>query len=347
MSTDRVLLDPDAPDTMRLTLSEATALALEALCGLGYTRQDADIIADHLIDSALCGYPFAGLPRLIAMAGNRRAHEQSTPIKIVHETPASALIDGGNNVGYLAAHRGATVAIEKARFCGLAAVGVYNSYYSGRGAHYVEMMVRAGLIVVHAASAQTRVVPPGAAEPILGTNPLCFGFPTTAEPVIFDMGTASMMGGEISMHALLGNLLPPGIAFDAAGSPTRDPHQALKGGVAAFGEHKGYGLALSVQALGLLAGAALARGSVRDYAYFFLAIDPGIMGTMQSFDEQMTRLVNEIKGARLQPDADEVRIPFERASRERQRRRQEGIVIPRKIVEAIKKIADRQDLPKK
>jgi LDH2 family malate/lactate/ureidoglycolate dehydrogenase len=339
MLTEQARLDADTPDSIRLTLAEATALALDALRRLGYAREEADIVSAHLIDSALCGYTFAGLPRILAIASNAKARAQRAPIRIVHETPASAMIDGGNNVGYLAAHRGASVAIEKARYCGLSAVGVYNSYYSGRGAYYVEMMVRAGLVAIHAASAQPKVVPPGAAEAILGTNPLCFGFPSTSEPVIFDMGTAAIMGGELSMHALLGDLLPAGIAYDAAGSPTRDPKEALKGGVAPFGGHKGYGLSLAVQALGLLAGAALARGSVRDYGYFFLAIDPRVMGSMQSFEEQMTRLVADIKNARRQPETDEIRIPFERASRERNRRRHEGIVLDRKIVDAIKAIA--------
>lgn len=332
------LLDPDTPESERLSVEAASRLGTEALARLGYSPDEAGIIVEHLIDSALCGYTFAGLPRILAIATNRKGGEARGPIAVVHETPASALIDGGNNVGYLAAYRGATVAIEKARYCGLAAVGVYNSYYSGRSAFYVEKMVDAGLIGINACSAQPKVVPPGGAEPILGTNPICFGFPSRTGPVIFDAGTAAIMGGELSMHAMLGDLLPEGIAFDGEGRPTRDPKEALKGGVSAFGGHKGFGLSLAVQALGLLAGAALARGSVRDYAFFFLAIDPAVMGPAQSFDEQMARLVADIKGSRRQPGVEEIRIPFERASRERERRRREGIVLDRRIVDALRAV---------
>jgi LDH2 family malate/lactate/ureidoglycolate dehydrogenase len=333
------LRDADAAESERLSAAEALALACEALRRFGYTPDEARVIADHLVDSALCGYTFAGLPRILAIASNRKGSEQRQPIRTVHETPASALIDGGNNVGYLAANHGATVAIEKARFCGLSAVGVYNSYYSGRGAYYVEKIVNAGLIALHAASAQPKVVPPGGAEAILGTNPICFGFPARTGPLIFDAGTAAIMGGELSMLAMLGERLQEGIAFDAAGRPTTDPKEALKGGVAPFAGHKGFGLSLSVQALGLLAGAALARGSVRDYAFFFLAIDPAIMGPSQSFDEQMARLVADIKGSKRQPGVEDIRIPFERASREREQRRQEGIVLDRRIAAAIRAIA--------
>lgn len=336
MTNEAPMLDHDSPNCERLTVAEAVAVCMDALDRLGYAPEDAQIITDHLVDSALCGYTFAGLPRILAIASNRKSQEARQEIQVVFETPASSLIDGGNNVGYLAAHCGAMAAIEKAKFCGLSAVGVYNSYYSGRAAYYVEKIVNAGLIAIHASSAQPKVIPPGGAEPILGTNPICFGFPSRSGPVIFDAGTAAIMGGELSMHALLGDVLPAGIAFDAKGRPTCDPKEALKGGVAPFAGHKGFGLSLAVQALGLLAGAALARGTVRDYGFFFLAIDPAIMGPQQSFQEQMTRLIDEIKGSRKQPGVDDIRIPFERARRERNRRQEEGIVIDRKILAEIR-----------
>jgi len=329
-------LDPDTPDKQRLSVAEAAELAVGALSRIGYSAEEAAIISEHLVDSALCGYAFAGLPRILAIASNSRSRMPRTPIKVIQESPASALLDGGNNVGYLAAYRGAQLAIEKSRFCGLAVVGVNNSYYSGRGAFYVEKMVEAGLVAIHTASAQPKVLPPGAAEPILGTNPMCFGFPSTDGPVIFDMGTAAMMGGELSFQALLGALLPEGLAFDMSGNPTRDPREALQGGVVPFGGHKGYGLSLSVQALGVLAGAALARGRVRDYSFFFLAIRPDVLLPANVFEEQMAVMVKEVKEARRQPGVDEIRVPFERARRERERRRVEGIVLDRTIVDAIR-----------
>ena len=341
MTNESLMLDHDSPNCERLTVAEAVAVCMDALDRLGYEPDDARIITDHLVDSALCGYTFAGLPRILAIASNRKSQEGRQRIQVVFETPASSLIDGGNNVGYLAAHRGAMAAIEKAKFCGLSAVGVYNSYYSGRAAYYVEKIVNAGLIAIHASSAQPKVIPPGGAEPILGTNPICFGFPSRSGPMIFDAGTAAIMGGELTVHALLGEALPAGVAFDAQGRPTRDPKEALKGGVAPFAGHKGFGLSLAVQALGLLAGAALARGTVRDYGFFFLAIDPAIMGPQQSFQDQLTRLIDEIKSSRKQPGVDDIRIPFERAQRERTRRREEGIVIDCKIMSEIRALGAR------
>ncbi len=93
-------------------------------------------------------------------------------------------------------------------------------------------------------------------------------------PVIFDIGMASLMWGEVLLAAETGVALPPGVAFDADGNPTQDGRAAARGGVAAFGGHKGYGMAFAIQALGLLAGAAIPRGQVQDYGFLFLVVDP-------------------------------------------------------------------------
>ncbi len=330
------LLDPDTPDTVRMTAAEASELGKGALCRIGYPADEAQIIVDQLIDNALCGYRFASLPRILAIAGDEKTFNTRQPVRIVHETPVSALLDGGNNVGYISAYRGALIAIEKALQSGFASVGVYNSYYSGRNAYYVEQIVKAGFVTFHIASAKPRVLPIGGARPALGTNPMCFGFPSKSGPVIFDMGTAAMMWGEVMLHAHLGIPLPEGIGFDAQGNPTRDASAALEGGVVPFGGHKGYGLAFAVQALGLLGGAAFATGKVQDYAFLFIAIDPKLMLPGGEFAGQMDELVTNIKATPRRPGVAEIRIPSERAFREREQRKQEGILVDRKVVDSLR-----------
>lgn len=330
------LLDADTPDTIRLAVAEATALGEAALKRIGYSAEEARIIVDQLVDNSLCGYRFAGLPRILAIAGDEKTRAARAPVRIVHETPLSALVDGGNNVGYISCYRGAEITVQKARTSGLAAVGVYNSYYSGRNAYFVEKIVRAGLVVFHVASAQPRVLPMGGTKPALGTNPICFGFPSSKGPVVFDMGTASLMWGEVMLHAHLGWPLPEGVGFDEQGHRTLDANAALKGGVVPFGGHKGYGLSFAAQALGLLAGAALARGKVQDYGFLFWAINPDLLLPGGEFPQQMTELVASIKATPRQPGVEEIRVPSERAYRERERRRKEGIVLERKVVDSLK-----------
>lgn len=333
---DDTLLDEDGPDTVRLKPQEATALGVAALQRLGYTEEDARIVVDQLVDNALCGYKFAGLPRILAIAGDDKLRQARTPIRKLHETPCSALLDGGNNVGYIVAYRAAEIAIAKARSNGMASVGANNSYFSGRNAYFVEKIVREGLVAFHASSAWPRVLPPGGAKPALGTNPICFGFPSDDGPVIVDMGTAALMWGDVMLHAHLGEPLPEGIGYDENGRPSRDASAVLRGGVVPFGGHKGYGLSFAVQALGLLAGAALAHGRAQDYGFLFWAVDPNVMLPGGEFKSQMSELVRKIKATPRQPGVDEIRIPSERARRERELRRRQGIVIERKVVDSIR-----------
>lgn len=333
---DDALLDEDVPDTVRLMPEEATALGVAALQRLGYTEEDARIVVDQLVDNALCGYKFAGLPRILAIAGDDKLRQARTPVRTLHETPCSALLDGGNNVGYIVAYRAAEIAIAKARSNGMASVGANNSYFSGRNAYFVEKIVRQGFVAFHASSAWPRVLPPGGAKPALGTNPICFGFPSDDGPVIVDMGTAALMWGDVMLHAHLGEPLPEGIGYDEHGRPSRDASAVLRGGVVPFGGHKGYGLSFAVQALGLLAGAALAHGRAQDYGFLFWAVDPNVMLPGGEFKRQMSELVREIKATPRQPGVDEIRIPSERARRERELRRRQGIVIERKVVDAIR-----------
>ena len=334
-ATSSALLDADHPDFLRITPEEATELGQRALEAAGYSGEDARITIDQLVDNSLCGYRFAGLPRVLAIATDVKTKQPRKPVGIVRETPVSALVDGGNNIGYVAAYRGAEIAIEKAKTSGMATVGVFNSYYSGRNAYFVEKIVRAGLVAFHSSAASPRVLPPGAAKPMLGTNPICFGFPSVPEPVVVDMGTASFMWGEVMLHAHLGEPLPEGVGFDEQGRPSTDGKAVLKGGVAPFGGHKGYGLSFAVQALGILAGSHLAHGNVRDYAFHFWAVDPEIMLPGGEFPKRMAEYVKQIKDTPKQPGVEEIRIPSERAFRERVMRRKQGILVDKKVVESL------------
>jgi LDH2 family malate/lactate/ureidoglycolate dehydrogenase len=331
-------LDPDRPGAVRLAVAEARELGEAALGRIGYDADDARIVVDQLIDNSLCGYRFAGLPRILAIAREVKSQNARAPVAVVHETPTTALVDGGNNVGYVAVYRGADIAIAKAKESGVASVGVYNSYFSGRNAYYLERIVEAGLVGLHTASGAPHIVPPGAMRPALGTNPIAFGFPSADGPVIFDIGTASLMWGEVLLAAETGEELPEGVAFDADGAPTRDGEAAARGGVSAFGGHKGYGLAFAIQALGLLAGAMIPRGQAQDYGFLFLVVDPGAMLPGDPFAEQMSVLVKAIQATPRRPGVAEIRIPSQRAFRERERRRAEGILIDRAVIDALREL---------
>jgi LDH2 family malate/lactate/ureidoglycolate dehydrogenase len=321
--------------SVKMSAGEATAFGERALRRVGFSGEEAGIIAAALVDAELCGYPALGLSRILTIAQHPRMSEPRTPPKVVHETPVSALIDGGNCVGLYTLHRAAQVVIEKARAGRFSLVGVHNSWLSGRNAYYLEMIARAGFVAIHTACSQPVVAPLGGKAPAFGTTPLAFGLPGEPDPLIFDMGPAALNRGDIVLASRLQQLLPDGAAIDAEGQPTRDPAAALAGAILPFGGHKGYGLSLIMQAMGLLAGAALPRGQVQDFGFLFLAFDPGLLMPSEQFKLNLAELIERVKSTPRQAGVDEIRIPSERAFRSRERALSEGLEIDRLVFDAL------------
>ncbi len=322
--------------TIALSVEEANALAARALENIGFSAEEARIIAANLVDAELCGYPALGFARILTIAEDPRIKEPRKPVSVVYETPVSALIDGGGYIGPYALYRAAQTAIEKARTSRFALVGVHNCFLSGRNAYYLEMIARAGFVGIHTACSAPFVVALGGTVPALGTNPIAFGLPGEPDPLIFDMGTSAVTHGEVVLAARLQQLLPDGVAIDAQGRPTRDADAALAGGILPLAGHKGYGLSLTIQALGLLAGAALPRGEVQGYGFLFVVFDPGLLLPPEQFKQQLAELIERVKSTPRQPGVEEIRIPSERAFRERERRRREGIALDQGLYERIK-----------
>jgi LDH2 family malate/lactate/ureidoglycolate dehydrogenase len=315
------------PGTVRLTVEGARDLTRRALVGAGYSVEEAKIIQSQLVTNALDGYGPAGLNRALAIIMEPRAREPRRAIRIVHETPNSALLDGGNNVGYLACWRASEVALEKARATGFAVVGVNNCPFSGRNAHYVEPLARAGFVALHTTSGMPHVLPLGGRKAVMGTNPICFAFPTKGrDPIIVDMSTSAIMWGDVLLHARTGEPLPEGVGFDSDGNPTTDASKAAKGGVAPFGGHKGYALSLVVQILGLMAGAHLPRGLSSDYAGLFIVVDPKLTLPAGAFEEHLDLFIRDLKSTPRREGVNDILVPSERAFRQRRIQQEADVV---------------------
>jgi LDH2 family malate/lactate/ureidoglycolate dehydrogenase len=334
------LLDADSEDAVRMSAGDARALGERALCKLGYSADEAATIATHLVDASLWGYEFAGLPRLLVIAERPELKQPRGPVSIVKETPVSALLDGGNNIGYVSMPRVVEVAIEKVRGSGVAMIGMRNSWFAGRNAYYLEQIARAGFGAVYAGSSAPTVVPPGAKQKALGTNPFVIALPRQPDPFIFDMGTASVMSGELLMKAFLGEEFDEDVGIDRDGQPTRSARAMLEGGVLPFGGHKGYGLSLAVQALGLLAGARMRKGAVSDFGYFLLAFDPELLMPLGQFTSELEELLQKVKGLPRQEGVSQVRVPSERGFREREIRRRQGILVKRRVLEQLQRMVE-------
>ena len=321
------------PDRIRLSVTEARELGERALRHIGYSEPEAFIICDHVIDAALCGYEYSGLAKILNLPEHQRFRMPHGPMRVLHETDVSIQFDAGNRNAMLALHDATRAAIDKAKVRGIAVVGVTNCWVSGRSAYYMEMVAKDDLVGIHTVSCSRAVAPLGGIAPVLGTNPLAFGLPTSHGPVIFDMGTSAFMLTELYLLERKGELLPEGVGLDPRGLPSRDPTQVKLGALLPFGGHKGYGLAFMMQALGVLAGSGL--DPERDNGYLFIVLRPDLLLPTGQFKREVTELIERVKATPRRPGVDEIRIPSERGFLERKRLMQEGLTIDRAVYDKL------------
>ena len=326
---------------MQIRIDEARALAEGAMRAAGHNAREAEIIADHLIDCELRGLGYGGLSRSLSIIERmRRTSTPRKPITLLKETPFSAAFDGGDNVGYLVGRHCTDVAIEKALTTGVAVIGASKTWFTGMYSYYLERIVGAGLAGMIIGSGTQQVAPHGGTEGRFGTNPIAFGFPSASTPVIWDIGTAGVMIGEVALKRRLGEPLAPGLAFDAAGNPTTDAAAAMGGAFAVWGGHKGSGLAMMIQILAMMTGQAIAPGPQRDSGLFILALKPDLFTDAEDFRQRVTEYAGSIRATRPIDPAKPVRVPFDRSLAERKKHLTAGTFeVPDAVVEAVRREA--------
>ncbi|WP_029528114.1 Ldh family oxidoreductase [Polaromonas glacialis] len=326
---------------MILTIVQARELVEASMVAVGHTQKEAEIIGDHLIDCELRGLSFGGLPRALSVI--ERIQATTTPrhaIQVIKETPVSVALDGGDQVGYLIGRMATDMAIDKARKTGLAVVSANQTWYTGMFSYYLEEITKAGFAGMIAGSGGRRVAPHGGTEGRFSTNPIAFGFPSTSTPVIWDIGTSAVMLGEVVLAQRLGQLLPEGVAFDPQGNPTRDPSAALEGAFGVWGGHKGSGLAMVVQLLGMMGGASGAPRKTHDCGFFMLVINPELLSSAEDYKKRVKEFADSMRTTRPLDPARPVRVPFERSAADREKRRLEDrIEVADEVYEALVHIA--------
>ncbi|MEM9683244.1 MAG: Ldh family oxidoreductase [Pseudomonadota bacterium] len=326
---------------MRLTVAEARHLAKRSMVAAGHDDDEAAAIADHLIDCELRGLSYGGLPRALSVFERMTEPGYSRgAIEIVHETPLSALIDGHNTIGYLVGRRAAEIAIEKASSQGMTVVGARDTWHTGMLSYYAEMAAQVGLVSMIASNASPNVAPFGGSEGRFGTNPIAFGFPSSGDPVIWDIGTSAIMHGEAVLARRLGQQLPEGSGFDPDGNPTRDPAKALEGAIAAWGGHKGSGLGIVVQMLGMLCAVPPMPKDMFGYGCLFVMMRPDLLMPAEAYAANVAEYAAAVRATRPVPGGAPVRMPFDRSVAERKRRlSDDAIEVPDLVCERLREIA--------
>ena len=233
---------------------------------VGVPEAHARITADILTFASLHGVDTHGIGNAV---GYCRAIEEGVytipqQMEIVSESPTTALLDGGNGLGFVSAHRAMEISIEKARSYGVGMVTIRNGHHVGMAGYYPTMAVAQDMLGIALTNAAPSMRPLHGSYPRLGTNPIAFGAPAGKErPFLLDMATTTVANGKIALARRLGVPIPAGWAVTNDGEPITEPPeyragdwmQTPLGNSHEGGGHKGYGLAVMVDILcGVLSG---------------------------------------------------------------------------------------------
>jgi LDH2 family malate/lactate/ureidoglycolate dehydrogenase len=244
---------------MKVQPNRLKEAVIHILMGLNATADEAALTAESLVRADMRGTDTHGvtLLKLIADRVNIRMVNLPTQLKIIKEDIATGLIDGGNGLGQVAAHRAMTMSMEKAGRGGVGCCLVRNTNNIGFLAFYTMMAAEEGMVGIIMTNGAASVSPWGGTQPFFGTNPLSIAVPggPAETPVVLDMSSSLVARGKIRRAQRMKESIPLGWAFDETGNPTTDPAAALKGTLAPIGGPKGYGLALMIDILaGMLSG---------------------------------------------------------------------------------------------
>lgn len=281
------------------------------------TSEQAGLVADYLLWAEMSGISTQGI---IKMTGTEPLQDivPLYAMKVERDTKLSQLIDAGANPAPLAAQVATDVAIAKAKEHGFGLVGVRNTFSSnGAQAYYVEKIADAGLIGIVCSRSPASTAGFGSIDPIFGTNPIGFGFPTAGEPLVFDTATSAMTFYGLILAKARGESIPENMAIDGEGNPTVDPSAAMNGALLPFDRsYKGSGFGLVVEMLAgpLVNGAWVDNKTFKEeWGSLVIAIDPELLVDREEFKKNASELVVKVKSSRVKQDSEVIRLPGERA----------------------------------
>ena len=340
----------------------------QVLTTLGVPPENARVTTDVLVLADLRGIDSHGVARLGRyVSGLKEGYmKPKDESRVLRETKATALIDGGQSLGQVVGKKGMDLAIAKAKDTAVGVVVVRNSNHYGIAGYYSLLALEHDLIGVSMTNAAPLVVPTFGRTALLGTNPISLTAPATKEkPFVLDMATSTVPRGKVEVYQRLGEPMPHGWAVDETGKSSSDPARVLNalakrlgGGLLPLGGegedlggHKGYGLALMVDVLcGVLSGAATglqvyADEKRPDVGHFFMALDPTAFRPLDEFKGDMDRLARELKESPKAQGQDRIYVHGEKSFARMEKFRKEGIPLGPKVVEGLKKIGADLDIP--
>lgn len=337
---------------------------------IGCSDEHASIATKALLSADLRGIDSHGVARLsgyIRLWEVKRVNA-SPEIKVIYETPSTAVVDGDSGLGLVIAPFAMQIAIEKAKQVGTGWVSVQNSNHFGIAAHHAMMALQYDMIGLAMTNASPLVAPTFSIDKMLGTNPICVAAPAGGEPAfVADLSTTTAANGKLEILQRKNLQTPDGWVQDKDGNPVNDPH-ALKSGGALLplggdrehGSHKGYALGAIVDIFSaLLSGANYAPWVPPFPAYLPLpAQQPGkgighFFGAMRidafrPADEFKQHMDHWIKGFRLAKPIkgeEKVLVPGDPEREFEEERMKNGIPLLDVVMNDLKVLGTKFDIP--
>lgn len=331
---------------------------------MGCSAGDAEIIARVFLAAELRGHPSHGMIRIKDYHELWKAGRINTSprVRIIHETPTTAVVDGDNAVGMVPAKRSMEIAIEKAKAAGTGWVATRNSNHFGIAGYYAMMALGHDMIGVCLTNANPLVAPALSVSRMMGTNPIAVAIPALHQPpFVADFATTPIARGKLAVAEKKGEKVPLGFVQDEKGQPSDDPTILRKGGSMVtlggdrvHGSHKGYCLSAIVDIFSaVLSGANFGpfvppsiaflpvpeKKTGEGTGHFFGAMRIDAFQPAESFKAKMDEWITTFRSARPAEGEDCVMIPGdpERAAEERIMR--EGINIVPAIREDLVAVA--------
>jgi len=275
---------------------------------------------------------------------NKKVINPKPKIKIKKISQSIAHIDANNSIGFVAADIGIKKAIENAKKTGFGLVGIKNSGHYGLSGYYAEQAVKKNLITLVFTNAPPAIAPHGALKTLFGTNPICFGTPTSTRiPFILDSSVSMINRGKIRIAARTGNKIPEGVALDKFGNPTRDAKKALQGVQLPIASFKGSGFAWMVDILSGVFTGGNHGGKVKDpfddftgpqnIGHLFIVIKPDIF--VGNYSQRIKENIKRIKSLPKIKNVKEILYPGQNKFYRYKKNFKKEIKIPKNIYKDI------------
>lgn len=333
---------------------------------MGCSHNDANTAATVLLSADLRGVDSHGVARL---GGYVRLWEakriNATPaIKIIHETPSTAVVDGDSGLGLVIAPAAMQVAIDKALIAGTGWVSVQNSNHFGIAGYHAMLALPHDMIGIAMTNASALVAPTFSTEKMLGTNPIAVAIPAGMEqPFVADFATTTASNGKLEMLQRKNETAPSGWVQTKDGQPSTNANELKEGGALLplggdreHGSHKGYMMGSVVDIFSaILSGANYGPWVPPFPAYipmpenmpgkgighFFGAMRIDAFRPAADFKKDMDQWIQRFKNAQTIEKDQRVIIPGEPETALEKKYRQNGIPLSQPVVDDLYVLADK------